>query len=382
MIGRRRHPRRQPPAVHRPTPPPAPETEAEVLHRDPMAPFVAGGQVPTADDLAALVELDEPPPLSKGQIAKLEALTAMWVREVRVGGPMPEDTLLYSAPKPPPPRRRAAEVPYEPEPLPVVDEDAPQEEGVPDDPAGRFAPDPAGSSPRVVRDWVSRHDPRSREFDVRARLRAKVPVQDRVWDIGPVFDQGTTPPLSLRDASGCVGMAVAAAANVLARNYFDPAGRALLNKDEALNLYDRAQDLDHVSGKAYAGTSVLAGMLAGREAGLWGEFLWAFGTRDIAQAVLQVGPVVVGIPWDTRLEEPDAHGIVTPGGAQAGGHALALVGIVTARGGQPGPFFVLQQSRGESEGDRGLIYLHHRHLSALLAGIGEAAIPVPPGWAP
>ena len=49
----------------------------------------------------------------------------------------------------------------------------------------------------MLRDWASRHDPRSRDFDVKARLKARVPVQDRVWQIGPVFDQGTTPPLSL-----------------------------------------------------------------------------------------------------------------------------------------------------------------------------------------
>jgi hypothetical protein len=375
MIGRRRHPRRQPPAVHRPTLP-APETEAEVLDRAvPVGQFVAGGQVPSADELADLVDLDPPPPLSKFQVARLEALTANWVREVRVGGPMPEDTLLYGAPKPPVPSRTPPE--DEESPPPVVDAEEPLEPGPVVAPAGDA---PAGP-PRVVRDWVSRHDPRSREFDVRSRLRAKVPVQDRVWDTGPVFDQGTTPPLSLRDASGCVGMAVAAAANVLCvAAGASPHSVSLLGQHDARDLYDRAQaKFDHVSGEAYPGTSVLAGMLAGREAGLWAEFLWAFGTRDIAQAILQVGPVVIGIPWDEGLESPDSRGIAVPGGAPMGGHALAVVGIVLNRGAQPGPYFVLQQSRGESEGDRGLIYVHHRHLSGLLAGIGEAAIPVPPG---
>lgn len=379
MRGRHRHPRR--PAVHRPAPAPAPETESEVLERAPMSAYVAGGQVPTADQLEAMVDLDPPPPLTKQRIAKLEAMTALWVRETRIGGPQPEDTLLYAAPKPPVPSRPAPEPDPGPEPLhPAVDEQAPVEEGEPGGPA--VVPASAGS-PRVVRDWVSRHDPRSRDFDVRSRLRVKVPVQDRVWQHGPIFDQGSTPPLSLHDASGCVGMATAAAANVLAKAAGDRAyiatAAGLLSKDDALGLYARAQKLDHVSGESYAGTSVLAGMKAGQEAGLWPGYLWAFGTRDIAQAVLQVGPVVIGIPWDTRLEEPDARGIITPGGAPAGGHALAVVGIVLQRAGQPGPFFVLQQSRGEAEGDRGLVYLHHKHLSALLAGVGEAAIPIPPG---
>ena len=33
-----------------------------------------------------------PPPLPKERIARLEALTAVWMREVRVGGPGPDDT--------------------------------------------------------------------------------------------------------------------------------------------------------------------------------------------------------------------------------------------------------------------------------------------------
>jgi hypothetical protein len=364
-FARRKHPRRQPPAVHRPAPV-APETPAEVLER-----ALEGTPL-------ELLEPAPVPPLSKERIARLEALTAVWMRETRIGGPQPEDTLLYAAPKPPPPPPRASpDEAYVPEPLPTVDEDRALES----DPVPAAAP---AGTPRVVRDWVSRHDPRSRDFDVKARLRARVPVQDRVWEIGPVFDQGTTPPLSARDASGCVGMAVAAAANVL--HLATPGGldllSDLLSKDDALELYDRAQRLDHVSGEKYAGTSVLAGMLAGREAGLWPEFLWAFGTRDIAQAVLQVGPVVVGIPWDTGLEEPDVHGIIRPGGKPAGGHALAVVGLVMQRGNAAGPFFVLQQSRGTAEGDGGRVYLHHKHLTGLLAGVGEAAIPVPPGGLP
>jgi hypothetical protein len=123
-------------------------------------------------------------------------------------------------------------------------------------------------------------------------------------------------------------------------------------------------------------------MKAGVEAGLWGSYLWAFGTRDIAQALLQVGPVVVGVPWNTGLEEPGPDGIAAPGGQSLGGHCLALVGLKMTVAGKGGPFFVAQQSRGPGEGDHGRIYLHHRHLAGLLAGVGEAAIPVPPWGIP
>jgi hypothetical protein len=202
-------------------------------------------------------------------------------------------------------------------------------------------------------------------------------------DGGPILDQGTTPPLSVRDASACVGMGCAAAANVLARRANMPIAGVpdgYLREDGARRLYARAQDLDHVHGHDYAGTSVLAGMKAGQEAGLWAGYLWALGgTKDIAQVLLQLRlAVVVGVPWSTSLEEPDRNGIIRPGGADAGGHALAVVGLrLGLIGGSAGPWFILQQSRGPAEGMGGRVYLHHSHLARLLAGVGEAAVPLP-----
>jgi hypothetical protein len=363
---RRPHPRAGLRVVGHPPaePPPVPEAEA------PEAPEPA----PPALEPALVATAEPPPALRQSQIDLLEELTARWMKQARIAGAGPDATMFYAAPPPPPPppREPAADVPDEVPPTEAEADQAADEawSGVSDAP------------PRVVRDWASRHDPRSRDFDVRSRLRAVVPLQSFVRETGPVLDQGSVPPLSLRDASGCVGMACAAAANVLAlagaSAYARPADVALLGKGDALALYDRAQDLDSISGKAYPGTSVLAGMLAGREAGLWPGFLWAFGLRDIAQALLQVGPVVIGVPWDEGLESPGPDGVAAPGGQSLGGHALALVGLRMAVAGRPGPFFVAQQSRGPAEGDGGRIYLHHKTLAGLLAGVGEAAIPIPP----
>jgi hypothetical protein len=354
----REHPRRL--GRHRPV----------VVHHDEPAvtepsPSVSRETPPVEEQarLALLAVADEAaPPLSRERIARLEAATALWVREVRLGGPGPDDTLLYASPKPPPPTRTQAE---EPAPVPV--------------PAVEPEPQVNREEPRVVRDWSSRHDPQSRDFDVSDALAGRVPLADKMWPIGPIFDQGTTPPLSLHDASGCVGMGVAAAANTLEMAATASAAslRGLLQKEDALQLYARAQQLDSVSGDSYAGTSVLAGMKAGQEAGLWSEYLWAFGTRPLAQAIMQVGPAVIGIPWTTGMEDPDPGGVIRPGGSAAGGHCMALVGLVTSRPG--GPWFVAQQSRGPTVGDHGLVLIHHKDLSRLLAGVGEAAVPVPPG---
>jgi hypothetical protein len=134
---------------------------------------------------------------------------------------------------------------------------------------------------------------------------------------------------------------------------------------------------------AVPGTSVLAGMKAGREAGWWDTYLWALGgTQDVAQVLLQLRlAVVIGVPWDSTLEEPDADGVIAPGGTPAGGHSLAVVGLQRTVAGRPGPFFILQQSRGTSEGQGGLVFIHHRHLALLLGQTGEAAVPLPRGAA-
>jgi hypothetical protein len=217
-------------------------------------------------------------------------------------------------------------------------------------------------------DWRSRHDPRSLSYGVRARLEASAPIVDHVWPVGPVLDQGAE--------GACVGFAVADASNVLERAGLVPPDGKLCDADDAGRLYRFAQTVDEVPGEDYTGTSVLAGMQAGVEAGLFGGYLWAFGTRDIAQAVLQRGPVVIGIPWLSGMYETGPGGLVVVEGEEVGGHCLAVVGI-RQKGpqGQPGPYFIWLNSWGPDYGAGGLGYVHHRDLAGLLHGRGEAAIP-------
>jgi hypothetical protein len=376
-MSRRTHPRRRP-AVHRP---PVEETPAPPLDKGRIAAEEARTGV-----WQRSVFREDPVETPLQQAARLEALTEVWGQQLRAEGPV-DATMLYAAAgssRPPvPPARTAPPAPVEP--IPAADDEPAAAEVVPPPPVVASA----AALPRVIRNWTSRHDPRSRDFDLRSRLSASLPLQDRLLELGPVLDQGTTPPLTLHDASGCVGMAVAAAGNALhlataseylaAHRVADADG--LLTRDDALALYGRAQQLDHLSGESYPGTSVLAGMKAAVEAGLWPSYLWAFGTKDIAQALLRGLPVVIGIPWDAHLDQPDEAGIVTPGKntGSAGGHALALTGFRMTHAGRSGPWFRAQQSRGPAHGDAGCVWFHHRHMAGLLAGVGEAAIPVPPG---
>lgn len=227
--------------------------------------------------------------------------------------------------------------------------------------------------PRLT--WRSRHDEASRRYSIRAALRGSTPLQNITLEVGPVLDQG--------EEGACVGCAVAAAGNVLELlPPDDPAARwsddgILADFAAATAIYERAQELDEVPGEDYAGTSVLAGMKAGVEAGLFGGYRWAFGTRDIAQTLLRRLPVVVGVPWSAGMYETGPGGLVEVTGDPVGGHALAVVGLrLKGPQGQSGPFFVWQNSWGTGYGDGGLGYVHHKLLAGLLAGQGEASVPM------
>jgi hypothetical protein len=219
-----------------------------------------------------------------------------------------------------------------------------------------------------VLNWRPNHDERSRSFGVRQRLTASAPLTNVLFTTGPVLDQGTE--------GACVGFGSADAANVMTL-LRSPGTPGLLDNGDALELYRLAQKLDEIPGESYTGTSVLGGMKAGLERGLWGGYLWAFGTRDIAQALLQRhGPVVIGVPWFDGLYETGPRGVVRLGGALVGGHCLAVVGLqLTGPNGEPGVHFIWQNSWGPSYGDDGLGYIANRDLVTLLRQQGEAAIP-------
>jgi hypothetical protein len=231
---------------------------------------------------------------------------------------------------------------------------------------------PVGPDPRGVLahpGWRSRHDPASRGFAVVDRLAGKAPLRDVHLPWTPVLDQGKE--------GACVGFGVADAVNVL-RVLSGGPGVTFLDNAAALDLYHQAQRVDDVPGEAYTGTSVLAGMKAGRADGYFGGYLWDFGTSAIAQTLLQLHtPVVVGVPWSEAMYETGPGGLVRLGGKVVGGHCLCIVGLVLkGPQDQPGPYFIWRNSWGTGYGEGGDGYVHHRDLAALLARQGEAAVPV------
>lgn len=144
-----------------------------------------------------------------------------------------------------------------------------------------------------------------------------------------------------------------------------------LTDADAVAVYRRAQQLDQWPGEDYSGTSVLAGIKAGVEAGWFGEYRWAFGEPDLRLAVGYRGPAVVGINWYAGMVAPDAGGFIRPAGGLLGGHAILAVGWSRRL-----DAYRLHNSWGEHWGDQGECWVASTDMARLLAEDGEAVIPV------
>lgn len=212
-----------------------------------------------------------------------------------------------------------------------------------------------------ILDWQSRHDPRSRDHAIREAIRPVPRNTSRFWTPGPILDQGAE--------GACVGMACAGEAAA------SPQRLRGVDFAYAHAWYKRAQVLDGEPGEAYSGTSVLAGMKVGVERGLWDGYKWAFGIADVVQALLQLGPVVIGVDWHEAMYETRRDGEVIVDGPLVGGHAILLTGYSPSYG-RLGETVRWTNSWGPTYGKRGNGYIRAGLLAELLADNGEAAIPV------
>lgn len=134
-------------------------------------------------------------------------------------------------------------------------------------------------------------------------------------------------------------------------------------------IYTEARLVDEWEGEQYDGTSVRAGAKILQRLGYISEYRWAMTAQEIAVAVLEVGPVVVGTAWTSDMFTPDANGVIRPTGTPAGGHAYLLNGYDTKTG-----LFRVKNSWGREWGQNGHAFLHISDLEALLAANGEACL--------
>lgn len=169
-------------------------------------------------------------------------------------------------------------------------------------------------------DWQPRFDPRSLAFRAAPGV-TEMPTTGRIWQHGPVLDQGAE--------GACVGFACAGLVAA------EPSDRRGVNDSYARNWYRRAQRLDQWPGETYSGTSVLAGCLVGRERRLWAGFRWAKTPAELAAGILNpdLGPAMIGIQWSPDLYDVPASGVLDPDVRldPTLGHAVDLFGYVPAR---------------------------------------------------
>lgn len=133
-------------------------------------------------------------------------------------------------------------------------------------------------------------------------------------------------------------------------------------------IYDQAQANDEFEETPPSGgTSVRAGFVAMRTAGHIREYRWLTGVREVASAILNVSPVVIGVRWYESMMGQPYGAWLKPSGSVVGGHAICLSGC-----NQSGVGKVRIQTWGLR------YWMTFADLAKLLAEDGEAAVGIEP----
>ena len=167
----------------------------------------------------------------------------------------------------------------------------------------------------------SPHDPRDIAFPVSAVI-PKIPLQLRQkywWADGWWGDQGAT--------SQCVAYSW---------THFLEDGPVIQDAMKTTRtkpiippekLYREAQLRDAFPGENYSGTTVRSAAKILKELGLIAEYRWAQSVNDVVNALLAIGPVVVGTKWYGDMNTPNNIGLMKTTGSFMGGHAYVLNGV-------------------------------------------------------
>ncbi len=134
-------------------------------------------------------------------------------------------------------------------------------------------------------------------------------------------------------------------------------------------VYSEAQKIDEWPGEEYDGTSVRAGAKVLQSKGFISEYRWAWDVDTLIEAILELGPVVVGTNWYEDMFNPDETGLIKVGGRVAGGHAYLINGVNKKK-----RLFRLKNSWGRNWGLKGHAYISFDDMSRLIAEDGEICL--------
>jgi hypothetical protein len=217
-------------------------------------------------------------------------------------------------------------------------------------------------------DWEPNPDAASANFPIRTMMSGASTRTSRYHSTLGVY------PLNQGQEGACVGHGVTHALMTTPL-------RTLVFNHQALafGMYYGSRRIDEWPGDDYDGTSVNAGMKLARELGLIREWRWCADAEEMAQAILEIGPVVIGVWWTDQMYQTDQDGLVRTDGAKVGGHCLMVNGFSRNRsvGSYTGPLFRWQNSWGTEYGvgGKGYGYVPFDTMAALIADEGEAAVP-------
>lgn len=125
-----------------------------------------------------------------------------------------------------------------------------------------------------------------------------------------------------------------------------------------------------VTGNSYDGTSVRASMKLLVRDGLVTSYNWTTDANVVAQAVLGVGPVIMGTNWYGSMMTP-TKGILRVDGSISGGHAWVINGYNSKT-----RMFRMKNSWGRNWGLQGRAFISFENVQRLLSEQGEAALAV------
>ena len=226
------------------------------------------------------------------------------------------------------------------------------------------------ADPRL--DWNPAHDARSLNFGFAAVAPSWVADIPKRWRGGATLDQGRE--------GACVSFGWTQEALSSPRPDYDTdsaAGSAF-----AFTRYRRIQAIDRAMGNVWdSGASVLAGAKSAVELGHIDSYRWCLGgADDVRKAIILEGPVVIGIPWyESMYTTVGRSGYVTVDGGLVGGHCILIdeyhpgkqiAGYGEVRG------FGWHNSWSDRYGVRGRGFISYDDLERLLAGWGEACVPI------
>lgn len=221
-------------------------------------------------------------------------------------------------------------------------------------------------------DWEAIFDPKSLEYKASYLFDANEPLEKKVWETGPVLDQGRE--------GACVGFAWTAELMAEPMKPIPMPSEDVANR-YAKGVYRQAQTLDIWPGEDYSGTSVLAGAKVLKDRGYLESFHWCFSVDELKYAVTQLGPVVLGVNWYRgmyRTQTIDGKAFVDVSGKKVGGHAITVVGYdpEVEVNGVKTECFIWRNSWGSGYGDNGNAYITVEALEELAKDRTEFCVPI------